>query len=71
MYFFNKGVAEIFGEVGYGKPLTLDTMVQNMRGYSPTDLIKSRTQYSFRNSKETFSRNYISNSNSGNREFSY
>ncbi len=38
--FGNEGTAEISGDATAGKPLTADTMVQNTRGYAPTDPVK-------------------------------
>lgn len=38
--FGNEGVAELSGDSGTGKKLEADTMVQNTRGYTPTDPVK-------------------------------
>lgn len=40
VFFGNEGVAEIYGNVEQAKPLTVDTMVQNTRGFVPTDPVK-------------------------------
>ncbi|MFH1148242.1 MAG: FecR domain-containing protein [Pseudomonadota bacterium] len=38
--FGNEGTAELSGDGGQGKKLEADTMVQNTRGYAPTDPVK-------------------------------
>jgi hypothetical protein len=40
VFFGNEGVVEISGDTIQRKPLSVDTMVQNTRGYSPTDPVK-------------------------------
>jgi len=40
VFFGNEGVVEISGDTTPKKPLTVDTMIQNTRGYTPTDPVK-------------------------------
>lgn len=40
VFFGNEGQVEISGDTTPSKPLSVDTMVQNTRGYTPTDPVK-------------------------------
>ncbi len=40
VFFGNEGLAEVSGDTQITKPLGVDTMVQNTRGYTPTDPVK-------------------------------
>lgn len=40
VFFGNEGVVEISGDTIQRKPLSVDTIVQNTRGYTPTDPVK-------------------------------
>lgn len=40
VFFGNEGVAEIAGDTSIAKPLDVDTMVQNTRGYEPADPVQ-------------------------------
>ncbi len=55
VFFGNEGMAEIYGNVDQAKPLTMDTMVQNTRGYVPTDPVKVEPNTALDTAKRYFS----------------
>ncbi|MEW6674974.1 MAG: FecR domain-containing protein [Nitrospirota bacterium] len=54
VFFGNEGVAEISGDTTTSKLLSVDTMVQNTRGYTPTDPVKVEPDTPLSTAKKNF-----------------
>lgn len=54
VFFGNEGVVEVSGDMGHSKLLSLDTMVQNTRGFSPTDPVKIEPNTQLEKAKKDF-----------------
>lgn len=54
VFFGNEGEAEISGTNTNAKPLSVDTMVQNTRGYAPTDPVKVEPETPLHTTKKNF-----------------
>ncbi|MDI6891123.1 MAG: FecR domain-containing protein [Thermodesulfovibrionales bacterium] len=54
VFFGNEGVAEISGDTPTSKLLSVDTMVQNTRGYTPTDPVKVEPDTPLSTAKKNF-----------------
>jgi hypothetical protein len=54
VFFGNEGAAEIKGSETSGKPLGVDTMVQNTRGYTPTDPVEIKPDTPLHKAKKDF-----------------
>lgn len=54
VFFGNEGVAGVYGDTGADKPLSTETMVQNTRGYTPTDAVKVEPNTPLNTAKQYF-----------------
>lgn len=54
VFFGNEGVTEVSGDTAATKPLSVDTMVQNTRGYTPTDPVEVKPDTPLQTAKKDF-----------------
>ncbi|MEW6214572.1 MAG: FecR family protein, partial [Nitrospirota bacterium] len=54
VFFGNEGIAEISGDMATTKPLSIDTMIQNTRGYIPTDPVEVKPDTPLHAAKKDF-----------------